>query len=53
VRGVADPDRDALGVMTTVSIGVISRMVNEDRGVGLGVEEDEDLRTSAYDREWT
>ena len=50
LRGVADRDRDSLGVMTTVSIGVISRMVNEDRGVEWGVEEVEDFRASAYDR---
>ena len=52
MRGVADRDRDSLGVMRTVSIGVISRIVKEDRGVEWGVEEVEDFRASAYDREW-
>ena len=50
VRGVVDLDRDSLGVRTTVSIGVIGRMVKDDRGEDLGIEGVEDFKASAYDR---
>ena len=38
------------GGRTTVSIGVIWRMVKDDRGEDLGIEEVEDFSASAYDR---
>ena len=45
-----DLDRDSLEVRTTVSIGVIGRMVKDDRGEDLGIEGVEDFKASAYDR---
>jgi len=51
--GMLDRDsRDSLGGRTTVSIGVIWRMVKDedDRGEDLGIDGVEDFRASAYDR---